>query len=355
MSSRATTVGCIGLAALLLLTVTSEGWSGSEPPGSFRTSCGETALPPGILDVICIAACGDGMARVACRYPEKRGSFYPDPIDQMDHVSFMLRGEVPLEALLRHLEAHVGWPVERSEDLDAVVEEGTWRLPVDGERLAEFRLRPFGTANLTLEPADRQWHLEIILSMHRVRQLAKKKNAIALHYLGVIHAQGRGVPQDDEKAFEYLQKAAKAGHAEAQAQLAYLYYMGRGVKQSDAKAVRWYRVAARQGVPYAKENLCVMYREGRYRSASPYEEIGCLRREAEQGSAESQYRLGEIYFKGSGNYIEAFVWLTLAAEKGHRDARTKLQILTARLRPDELKKARRRLEAARRDVKSDSP
>ena len=67
--------------------------------------------------------------------------------------------------------------------------------------------------------------------------------------LGVMHAEGRGVPQDDAEAAYWYRLAADQGLAEAQFTLGVMYAEGRGVSQDDAEAVRWYRLAAAQGHP----------------------------------------------------------------------------------------------------------
>ena len=69
--------------------------------------------------------------------------------------------------------------------------------------------------------------------------------------LGVMHAEGRGVPQDEAAAVYWYRLAADQGLAEAQFNLGGMYAEGRGVSQDGAAAARWYRLAAAQG--YARE------------------------------------------------------------------------------------------------------
>jgi len=60
-----------------------------------------------------------------------------------------------------------------------------------------------------------------------------------------------------------LHEAAEQGHAEALHNLGVMYYDGKGVGQSDAMAVKWYRKAAEQGDAFAQSLLGSMYAEGR--------------------------------------------------------------------------------------------
>ena len=64
--------------------------------------------------------------------------------------------------------------------------------------------------------------------------------------LGVLYANGQGVPQDYAKAREWYEKAAAAGDAAAMRNLGFLYANGQGVPQDYAKAREWYEKAAAQ-------------------------------------------------------------------------------------------------------------
>ncbi len=114
------------------------------------------------------------------------------------------------------------------------------------------------------------------------RPLAEQGVASAQALLGVMYAEGRGVPQDYAEAVKWYRKAAEQGHAEAQSNLGLMYGKGLGVPQDYAKAVKWSRKAAEQGV------------------------------------AEAQYNLGFMYANGQGvpqDYVQAHKWFNLAASK----------------------------------------
>lgn len=80
--------------------------------------------------------------------------------------------------------------------------------------------------------------------------------------MGVRYLLGRGVQQDDEKAFYYFSKAANQGDALAQNELAYMYAVGKGTQRNEAKALKWYQQAAEQGLTSAQFNLGLMYVRG---------------------------------------------------------------------------------------------
>jgi TPR repeat protein len=86
--------------------------------------------------------------------------------------------------------------------------------------------------------------------------------------MGVLYANGDGVPRDERRAAAWYRSAAEQGDASAQNNLGVMYANGQGVQQDDAQAVRWYRCAAQQGHALAQYNLVGMYRSGRGDSAS---------------------------------------------------------------------------------------
>ena len=100
-----------------------------------------------------------------------------------------------------------------------------------------------------------------------VRAQAERGDAVAQYNLGVMYAEGRGVPLDDTEAVRWYRLAAEQGDIVAQANLGLMYAEGRGVPLDDAEAVRWYRLAAEQGDVVAQVNLAVMYVDGRGVSA----------------------------------------------------------------------------------------
>eukprot|EP00935_MAST-01C_sp_MAST-1C-sp1_P001159 g1159.t1 len=71
-----------------------------------------------------------------------------------------------------------------------------------------------------------------------------------------------GVPQDWEKAAEWMTKAAEQGDAEAQEGLAVMYLEGGGVPQDKQKAAEWMAKGAEQGDAAAQAGLALMHLDG---------------------------------------------------------------------------------------------
>ena len=67
---------------------------------------------------------------------------------------------------------------------------------------------------------------------------------------------------DYKAAFAKFKPLAEQGNASAQTILGLIYYDGKGVPQDYQKAVYWYQKAAKQGITVAQANLGTMYALG---------------------------------------------------------------------------------------------
>ena len=84
--------------------------------------------------------------------------------------------------------------------------------------------------------------------------LAEQGNAAAQRNLGVMYANGQGVPQDYEAATAWYSKAAEQAYASAQHNLGAMYADGRGVTQDYVLAHMWFNLSAAQGDADATKN-----------------------------------------------------------------------------------------------------
>jgi TPR repeat protein len=94
------------------------------------------------------------------------------------------------------------------------------------------------------------------------RPAAEQGFAPAQFSLGLMYAEGKGVPQDYAQAVDWYRKAAEQGYSPAMFSLGRMYDLGEGVPQGYAQAVDWYRKAAEQGYSAAQINLGLMYGKG---------------------------------------------------------------------------------------------
>jgi TPR repeat protein len=99
-------------------------------------------------------------------------------------------------------------------------------------------------------------------ALRRARPLAEQGDARAETLMGLMYANGRGVPRDDREAMKWFRSAAKQSDAVAELQIGVMYYNGRTVPQDYSEAARWYQLAAERGNPEAQYNLGIMYATG---------------------------------------------------------------------------------------------
>ena len=92
--------------------------------------------------------------------------------------------------------------------------------------------------------------------------LADEGLAGAQFGIGLLYANGFGVPLDDDQALKWYSLAAEQGLGAAQCNLAVMHANGWGVPQSSEEAFKWYSLAAEQGVVPAQVNLAKMYSGG---------------------------------------------------------------------------------------------
>lgn len=94
------------------------------------------------------------------------------------------------------------------------------------------------------------------------RPLADAGMAGAQQHIGVMYAEGKGVPQNDAEAAKWFLRAAEQGDALAQYDLGASFAEGIGVKKDSELAAKWFRRAAMQGMAIAQLNLGLLYASG---------------------------------------------------------------------------------------------
>jgi uncharacterized protein len=151
-------------------------------------------------------------------------------------------------------------------------------------------------------------HGDYATALREWEPLAKHGQAVAQYNLGLLYANGQGVPKDDAQARQWYEKAALQGHADAQVNLGSLYDYGRGGPQDFMMAVRWYR------------------------------------RSADQGNDLAQRRLGLLYERGDGvqkDYVQAYMWYKLGAANGGKTGAMMRDELAIRMTSDQLAQAKK--------------
>ncbi|OSQ35887.1 hypothetical protein TMES_19635 [Thalassospira mesophila] len=150
---------------------------------------------------------------------------------------------------------------------------------------------------------------------------ARANHPGALYYMGLFYLNGWGVPYDQFKATDYLERALKTNDKNAEA--AYIlgdqYMHGRGAMQNYVDAANYYLKAAQIGLPAG------------------------------------QYMIGAMYERGWGvnqDLAEAYYWLRLSAlnpintppgTELDADPQKAIALLEQKLRPEEIQHVEDRL------------
>ena len=167
------------------------------------------------------------------------------------------------------------------------------------------------------------WYTKALSAFQAVER--QKPNRYVEYRIGKMYAGGLGTDQDDTAAAEWFSKAARQKYKYAQYSLAGLYSRGKGVPQDNEKALELYASAAVQGFPYAAWELGKRYRDGvgcasDERQASRYFSMAYrgFRELADQRPDDRlQYRIGWMLLHGVGTGQDeraALEWLKKSAE-----------------------------------------
>ena len=208
---------------------------------------------------------------------------------------------------------------------------------------------------------------------------AEQNYAPAQVLLARLFREGLGVKSNPTTAADWLRRAAEQNHPHAGCELARMYRDGVGVRLSHTEAARWFRRDADNGCTAAMFELAMelLAENGNSREVqeeadrwilrsadldcgkaqaylgSRYEKDGKMddalrwyRRACKHGSAAAQRALGELLSDGISlkpDYVEAWLWFTLAAEQGDRFASIRASSLEKKLTAEQLASAKQML------------
>ena len=91
-------------------------------------------------------------------------------------------------------------------------------------------------------------------ALRLIKPLADQGHAGAQYNLGVMFANGQGVPQNDAEAMKWYRLAANQGNARAQNDLGVMFATGQGVPQNYEQAHMWFNLAGAEGKPDGNRN-----------------------------------------------------------------------------------------------------
>ncbi|MCX6923474.1 MAG: hypothetical protein NT154_09745, partial [Verrucomicrobia bacterium] len=333
----------------------------------------------------------------------RQGAARATPAALQDDLRLLLRGEKAGPKFLQ--ESLRRAPLFKEKDLLALMKLiGTNALPIVFDCFTALRANPGLPVDEALRPViERHWEKEIrpplltafakscltvyLASSPRpdasqaaaaagwLRDAADQGYAPAQILLGQLYAQGLGVETDSKAAAMWIAKAADQGYPHAACELGRLYL---ALNDREA-ATRWFRIGAQDACPAAEiglaqlllgaagtnleqqeEGIALLRKAAGHNSVEAWFYLGTayeqLRRMAEaldsyregafKGQKNAQFRLGNLLsdgFSTKPDYIEAWVWLKLAAAQGNRLADTLSRTIEGKLTTEQQEDAKRRL------------
>jgi len=182
-----------------------------------------------------------------------------------------------------------------------------------------------------------------------LRKAAAQGHQGAQFSLGVLYANGLGVPQNFSEAAKWFRKTALAGHAAPAFYLGLLYENGAGVPRSYAQAIQWYQRATRlnDNAPGFYLGLLNRRLQGAPQDNSESLSAFSMAKLTGEGGAEigrggAAYNLGMIHWRGRGvpqDITAAYQWFIVSASLGNRLAQGNMRLLSKRMTPSQIAKA----------------
>jgi putative methionine-R-sulfoxide reductase with GAF domain len=124
----------------------------------------------------------------------------------------------------------------------------------EGDGLRQARTAAGPTTGDSIRPLDPA-NTHLTTGLPELLQLADEGDAAAQFALGVRYEMGSGVPQDDEEAVHWFNKAAEQDDPGAQGMLGAYYWSGRGIPADLGKAYFWSILAEAGGDEASKSRL----------------------------------------------------------------------------------------------------
>lgn len=160
-------------------------------------------------------------------------------------------------------------------------------------------------------------------------------SATAAYNLGLLYLHDLEGVKDSARALTWLESAAARGNDDAKYMLGRLYYNGESWPRDFVKARAYLEAVADYENPEGMYCLGVLYGRGLGGDAALDRALECYESAAAQSYAPAQFELGNLYYEGAGgkqkDLVQAYMWLSLAADEGLPEAQERVIMLTREL------------------------
>ncbi len=251
----------------------------------------------------------------------------------MKYFSTTLRmvglGALTLAAMPVFADTAAGLAAFKSKDYQRAYKE--WKAAADaGQAEAQFDLGVLYAQGLGVRR-------DLTEAAFWYRRSAEQWNAEAEYALGQMYSRGWGVPRDEADALRWLQMANSVESDGPPTDWANVE--GYGMPQDNQLAAYWYQKAAQKGHPEAEFNLARLYAGGHGVKKDEEQAARWVSASATQGYAPAMANLGMRFATGNGvaqNEQRAYFWLTLAFLHGDKSAEKTRTAAAAKLQATEV-------------------
>jgi len=174
---------------------------------------------------------------------------------------------------------------------------------------------------------------------------AETGNSEGRLWAGLMAQRGEGTAKDSDAAVKWWRQAAEAGYPPAMGMLASAYLGGQGLDKDMVEAVRWARSGAVKNDMISQSILGRAYLDGGGGLARDIgQALQWTRLAAARGEPNAQATLGRMYLAGTGvpqSFVQAHMWLNLAAARGLAQAVKQRDDLAAKMTAEQLAEAQK--------------
>ncbi len=133
-----------------------------------------------------------------------------------------------------------------------------------------------------------------------IKPLADRDDPPALAGMARIYAEGAGVPQSYERAFELYQRSADLGYVAAGHEVAKAYRDGLGIRRDYEQAATWFKKAADWGFVWGQLNMGKNYLRGLGVRQNDGAAVAWFQKAIEQNNGWGMIMLGQLHLQGRG-------------------------------------------------------
>ena len=152
-----------------------------------------------------------------------------------------------------------------------------------------------------------------------LERAAAAGDVYAVHTLGTLYYDGRGVEKDLAKAKALFENAARVGHTFSMNALGRMYQRGETVQVDLAMTRRYWEESAARGDIYGLDNMGFVYLDGIDVDKDPLKALDYFKKAAALDHPEAPNNIGRMYILGIGvpvDYAEGRKWDGIGADRG---------------------------------------